>query len=277
MSNDRSNLFARGEEFLQAFNRGMEFTRELLRENERLRRRLAELEDQQQNAARSPHEWEKLRHDLIGRIRGLETEYASLRERLREVEAENRAFADRYLEIEEENNNLANLYVASYQLHSTLDVDEVLRIIIEIVINLIGADVFAIYLLDERRQELCAVAAEGIETSRVPACPLGQGRLGEAVAAGAPRSFDEPPAGPGRARDPERPLVCIPLCIEQQAIGAIAIFGLLQQKQGFTALDQELFNVLAGHAATAIFAARLYSQSERKLSTIQSFIDLLTR
>jgi hypothetical protein len=35
--------------------------------------------------------------------------------------------------------------------------------------------------------------------------------------------------------------------------------------------------VLAGHAATAIFAARLYSQSERKLSTIQSFIDLLTR
>jgi transcriptional regulator with GAF, ATPase, and Fis domain len=274
MSNDRSNLFARGEEFLQAFNRGMEFTRELLRENERLRRRLAELEDQQQNAARSPHEWEKLRHELIGRIRGLETEYASLRERLREVEAENRAFADRYLEIEEENNNLANLYVASYQLHSTLDLDEVLRIIVEIVINLIGADVFAIYLLDERRQELRAVAAEGIEASRVPACRMGEGRLGEAVAAGAPQTFDEP-GGP--ARDPERPLVCIPLRIEQQALGAIAIFGLLQQKQGFTALDQELFNVLAGHAATAIFAARLYSQSERKLSTIQSFIDLLTR
>ena len=29
------------------------------------------------------------------------------------------------MEIEEENNNLANLYVASYQLHSTLDFDEV--------------------------------------------------------------------------------------------------------------------------------------------------------
>jgi hypothetical protein len=35
--------------------------------------------------------------------------------------------------------------------------------------------------------------------------------------------------------------------------------------------------LLAGHAATAIFAARLYSQSERKRNTIQGFIDLLTK
>jgi len=39
----------------------------------------------------------------------------------------------------------------------------------------------------------------------------------------------------------------------------------------------ELFNMLGGHAATAIFAAKLYSQSERKLNTIQGFIDLLTK
>ena len=57
--------------------------------------------------------------------------------------------------------------------------------------------------------------------------------------------------------------------------GAIAIYGLLQQKDGFTPLDHELFTLLGGHAATAIFAAQLYSQSERKLNTIQGFIDLL--
>jgi len=277
MSGDRSSLSARGEEFLQAVRRGMEFTKELLNENERLRRRLVELEDLQQNAARSPEEWDKLRHELLGRIDGLEEQHASLRERLHEVEAENRAVAGRYLEIEEENNNLANLYVASYQLHSTLDIDEVLRIIIEIVINLIGADVFAIYLLDESRQELRAVAAEGLEASSVPACRVGEGRLGQAFASDATQTFDAPPSGGPRARDPELPLVCIPLRLERQAIGAIAIFGLLQQKRSFSALDHELFDVLAGHAATAIFAARLHSQSERKLSTIQGFIDLLAR
>ena len=34
--------------------------------------------------------------------------------------------------------------------------------------------------------------------------------------------------------------------------------------------------LLAAHAATAIFSSKLYSQSERKLNTIQSFLDLLT-
>jgi regulator of replication initiation timing len=274
MSGDRSELSARGEEFLQHFNRGMEFTRELLRENERLRKRLAELEDEQHNAVRSPEDWEKLRRELLAKIRGLEGEHASLRERLIEVEAQSRDFAARHAAIEEENNSLANLYVASYQLHSTLEVEEVLRIVIEIVINLIGAEVFAIYLLDEARQELRAVAAEGIELARLPACPVGEGRLGRAVGEGAIRCFD---AEPGEGRDPEHPLVCIPLRIEGEVIGAIGILGLLQQKPGFSALDQELFKVLGGHAATAIFAARLYSQSERKLSTLQGFIDLLAR
>jgi hypothetical protein len=274
MSEDRSEQSARGEEFLQLFDRGMQFTRELLRENAGLRRRIVELEDEQQNAARNPADWEKLRRELLTKIRGLENEHASLRERLLEVESGSRDFAERYGSIEAENNDLANLYVASYQLHSTLDVDEVLRIVIEIVINLIGAEVFAIYLLDEARQELRAVAAEGIELDQVPACRAAEGRLGLAVSEGSIRCFD---AEPGDGRDPERPLVCIPLRVEGQVIGAIGILGLLQQKQGFSALDQELFNVLAGHAATAIFAARLYSQSERKLSTIQGFIDLLAR
>lgn len=276
MSDDRASLLAQGEEFLQAFRRGMDFTRELLHENERLRHRLAELEDRQQSAARSPQDWEKLRTELLGRIRGLEREHESLRERLAQVQQENRTFADRYAEVEQENNHLANLAVASTQLHSTLDIDEVIRIVTEIAINLIGADRFAIYGLDERRGELRALSAEGLELAGLPVCRLGEGRIGSAVAEGAPRAFEVPLAGAGET-DPEAPLVVIPLRIEERSIGAIAIFRLLQQKQGFSALDHELFDVLAGHAATAIFAARLYSQSERKLSAIQSFIDLLSR
>ena len=67
------------------------------------------------------------------------------------------------------------------------------------------------------------------------------------------------------------------LFVSGEAVGAIVIYRLLEQKHGFTALDHELFNMLGGHAATAIFASRLYSQSERKLNTIQGFIDLLTK
>ena len=73
------------------------------------------------------------------------------------------------------------------------------------------------------------------------------------------------------------PIVCIPLKINSHVIGVIALFGLLEQKKKkLTRVDFELFSMLAGHAATAIFSSKLYSQSERKLSTMQGFIDLLS-
>ena len=130
MSDDRSNIFDRQEEFLGIFKKGAEFTRELMTENERLRRRLLDVEDGQHQAARNPDDWEKLRVELIGTIANLKEENRSFIERLMEVEEENRKLADRYVEIEEENNNLANLYVASYQLHSTVEIDEVLKIVV---------------------------------------------------------------------------------------------------------------------------------------------------
>jgi nitrate/nitrite-specific signal transduction histidine kinase len=271
MSEKREGLFARAEEVLHLFKRGAEFTQELLRENERLRREMARLQGQQL-AASDEHEWEKLRRELVARIDNLEGERQDMLERLRQVEDENRHFTERYLEIEEENNNLASLYVASYQLHSTLHLPEVLQIIVEIVINLIGAEVFAIYVLDEKTNGLSAVASEGAELRAFPDFHLGQGSVGAAVATGETTCGDA-----NGSDDPHRPIVVIPLRVQERPIGAIAIQKLLQQKEGFSPLDHELFTLLAGHAATAIFAARLYSQSERKLNTIQGFIDLLTK
>ena len=272
MSSDRGNLFGRGEEFLSLFKRGAEFTKELLRENERLRARIMDVEETQESAARNPEDWEKLRRELLLKIDNLEQEYRSVRERLRQVEEENQQFAGRYIEIEEENNNLANLYVASYQLHSTLDLEEVLKIIIEIVINLVGAEVFAVYILDENTGELGVAASEGVPPSEFPRCKIGSGPIGKALQSTEPTCWKT-----DRSTDLTQPIVCIPLSVQSSPIGAITIYSLLQQKDGFTALDDELFTLLAGHAATAIFASRLYSQSERKLSTIKGFIDLLSQ
>jgi hypothetical protein len=267
----------RGEAVLAIFQRGAEFTKDLLRENERLRGRINAIETRQQEAAQSTGDWDKLRHELIHRIEGLEAENRDIMEQLHAVESENQQFAERYIEIEEENNNLANLYVASYQLHSTLDPSEVLRVIVEIVINLIGAEVFCVYVCQEDGKLLEPVTAEGAEVGLFPALELGRGLVGEAVASGDVVCGDADTTG-SRGTVAERvPIVCIPLRVENLPVGAIVVYTLLQQKDGFTALDHELFTMLAGHAATAIFASRLYAQSERKLSTIQGFIDLLTK
>src|SRR5260221_3960898 len=83
MSEQDSKLSSRAEDFLALFNKGAEFTRELLKENERLRGRLAAVTDRQESAARNPGDWNKLRHELMTRIATLEEECTTVRERLR--------------------------------------------------------------------------------------------------------------------------------------------------------------------------------------------------
>ncbi len=262
----------RAAEFVTLFRKGVEFTRELIEENQRLRRQLAEIDSRQTNAAQSNSEWAKLREELLEHIRGLEAERADAMERLARTEEENQQFVSRYLEVEEENNNLANLYISSFQLHSTLDLSETLNTVLEIVINLVGAERFAVYVVDEKTGRLEAVAAEGGNVEEFPAEQVGSGPIGSCLESGEIAY----PAPPGQA-EPGQPVVCIPLQVQERRVGAIAIFTLLQQKQGFTPLDHELFSLLAGHAATAIFAAQLHGESERKLHTIQGFLDLLTK
>jgi transcriptional regulator with GAF, ATPase, and Fis domain len=201
-------------------------------------------------------------------------DYLELEQKFRTLEAENREFANRYVEIEEENNNLANLYVASYQLHSTLDFREVLQIITEIAINLIGAECFAIYLVDDKTRTLGAVTSEGLDKDKLPKVPMGQGIIGRVAETG--ENHFGPEEQMGAPVQPTEPFICIPLKIKDRIIGVIALYTFLKQKTRLASVDYELFTLLAGHAATALFSSKLYSESERKLSTIQGFLELMT-
>ena len=64
----------------------------------------------------------------------LEKEKASLTSELGQVQKENRDFATMCVEAQEQNIAATNLYVASHRLHATLDADEVLNIIKEILV-----------------------------------------------------------------------------------------------------------------------------------------------
>ncbi len=261
----------KGQEFFQMFLKAKEFTEELMRENERLRYKVANLQSSPGSAAPAGPPDDHVR-ELTGRIRELESRLAELEARYRKVEEENKEFADRYIEIEEQNNNLANLYVASYQLHSTLDYREVLRIVQEIAINLIGAEAFHILMVSEKTGQLDVESSEG-QSAPVASVTVGEGLIGEAAKTG-----ENYFASQVAHREPtpfDQPVAVIPLKIKDSVIGVISINKLLEQKTQFTTMDYELFTLLAGHAATAIFSAKLYSTSARKLTTLQGFLDML--
>lgn len=271
---ERDDLSARGEELRNMFSRARAFTEELLRENERLRFRISGLQREiEQAATQGPAAGSPAAAQLHERVRALEKERDELLGRFRRVEEMNRSVAARYEEIDAQNNHLANLYVASYQLHATLNFSEVLDTVKEILINLIGAEAFGIFWVDERHHHLKTEASQGMGTSVPDRIRPDRGPLQRAAAG---ESYYADPLPDPAGVDAAHPIACVPLRIGTRVIGVIAIYRLLTQKERFEPLDFELFTLLAGHAATALFSSKLYQRSEKKLSEIQGFLDLLT-
>lgn len=269
----QQNGAERETKFIEIFEESKRFTEEILRENEKLRMLVASLRGENTELESRYGKIEVPR--LHDRIRQLEQEVAELRrvnqeqrEQFSSVEEENSEFAERYVKVERQYSDLIHLYVSSYRLHSTLQYDEVLQILKEIVINVVGAESFGVYVANEQSTELQLVAREELEgPERVP---MGQGRIGEAARSGQAMVCD-----PGPERDPVEPAAVIPLRVGEAVVGVLAIFRLLRQKDSFQSLDYELFNLLGNHAATALCAATLYSLSERKRMTLENLIGMV--
>jgi len=165
-----------------------------------------------------------------------------------EIDEQCRRFSERYVEIEEQNTKLANLYVASYQLNGTLDRARVIAAIQEIVINLIGCEELGIWELDEHTEALVLAGSFGIDPEKWATVPLGSGILGSVAVSGTNYIGDG------------SPVACIPLKLDERVVGAIGVFSLLQQKQGLEPIDYELFDLLASHAASALFCTRFLAE-----------------
>lgn len=266
-------MFAKGKEFLDMYSKVEHFTKELMDENTKLQNQINELMSRRERAL-SEGTQSNEEGDLARRIEKLKQDKQDILNRYRHVEDENKDFMQRYMEIELENNNLANLYVASYQLHSTLELGEVLEIITEIIINLIGAHTFVILMFNDKHHDLEPVKAEGVPLDAVPSFKMGDGTVGGV--AQSRETYYRDSYDRNAPIDFAHPLVCIPLMIKDDVIGVIAVYHLLTQKERLVKVDYDLFSLLAAHAATAIFSAKLYGDSVRKQATIKGFLDLLT-
>jgi phage shock protein A len=188
-----------------------------------------------------------------------EKELARLQTQLDGVRDESEQYSARYAEVEQQNSNLANLYVASYRLHGTLSRKEVLDTIQEIVANLIGSEEAALFELDAEGRVLNLAASYGVGPETRRSIPLGDGLIGRAAQSG--EIYVADPDSPTQGRDGEEHLTaCIPLVLDGRVSGAIAIYRLLPQKAGVEEVDRELFDLLATHAATALYCTKLHSE-----------------
>lgn len=205
---------------------------------------------------------------------------AELEERLHTAEGDVKELATRLVDSEHQAGRLMNLYVATYQLHSTLDPDEVQQTIAEIASNLLGAKSFVLLLAREDEPAACDVAlAEGVGgDERWQGIYRGGHETIDATLADGVLRLGEP----GRERAGEAGgeagagelVAAVPLRVQNQVVGALVVLRLLDHKPILRPEDRDLLDLLSAHAASAIFAARLYAAKERKVKSLQSLVEL---
>jgi hypothetical protein len=256
------------------------YAQELLGENEKLRGLVAALKSEKQQLEERLQQMDRVarEHEVVrGLLTTLETDKISLLGQLRrvreeldrhlenqdrlqkqlaQVEVQNRRFSEEFVAVEQQNNNLTNLYVASYRLHGTLDRKDVLNTIQEILANLVGSEEQGIFEVTPDGTALSLVASVGIDAVQYREIRLGAGPIGRAGLSG-----NLYVVGPDAADSEEETLTaCIPLKLNERVTGVIALFRLLPQKAGLEAVDHELFDLLATHAATALYCTGLHTK-----------------
>ncbi len=256
--------------FLKKFTRGARITEEFLREYEELAERRATLEQENARLRAQLQAGDAIR-ELSHTIERLEREKAELLSRFHRAEAKSSSVTARVEEVELEFANLANLFVASNQIHSSLSPRGVIRRIKDVLMQIVGAERYAMYLANPEGSELVPIASEGVPGSRLLPIKVADSPIGEVLRAGAARVNDE--ANPSQGTF-DAPAAILPLSVDDRVVGAVAIFSTLPQKERFDTVDFELFKLLGQHAAAALVAASLFVQADRKLPGLEAFLDL---
>jgi hypothetical protein len=258
------------EEVLRSFATGGRLIEDLQSELLRLRERITQLEVENARLRATVEAAETIR-ELLRRIDALEGENRELVTRFREAEAFSSHYNERFSQVEQEFANMANLFVASNQLHSSMSPRRVTRRIKEVLAQLVGAERYCMYLVDERGCELVPVASEGVFGSELMPIQIEGTRVGAAFRGGA--ALVEEGVDPSRGTLSD-PAAVVPLSIDDKVVGVIAIFSTLSQKKSFETIDFELFKLLGQHAAGALVSAGLFVQAEQKIPGLEAFLDL---
>jgi nitrate/nitrite-specific signal transduction histidine kinase len=235
------------------FKQGAEFANEIVQENDRLARDVARLQ----------------------------RELKSLRGSLSRDPSGAPPVPPEALEAEIE--RLSSAYVASFQLHATLEIEQVLRHIRETLMQLAGASAMAVYVADEQRTKLWPVVADGTDRALLEPISLDDASksdpaiervflTGELFVSNAVLPEGSRVGDPSET--PTGPVACIPIKLGNDVLGVIVVLALLEQKGAFSEVDMELFNLLSAHAGTALVSALFYRAAGGKAPSLAVLGDL---
>jgi sigma-B regulation protein RsbU (phosphoserine phosphatase) len=171
---------------------------------------------------------------------------------------------------------LSTLFELGREVTSVLDLADLLEKIPQLIARLTRFSAFAVYLLDETRQELHIAYAVGYpqDVVRTLRLKVGQGVVGASVEQGRPILVNDISKEP-RFVGPLRNMVsqlAVPMRRKGRVIGAL---NLLSEHSGaFTDQDEALLRQFAAHVAVAIENARLFRSERHYAETLETLAEI---
>jgi sigma-B regulation protein RsbU (phosphoserine phosphatase) len=179
-------------------------------------------------------------------------------------------------EIGEATRLLLTLFELGREVTSVLDLSELLEKIPQLIARLSQFQAFAVYLLDEKREELRIAYSVGYpeEARRSLRVKVGEGIVGAAAAVGESILVDDV------TRDPRylnivpgaRSELVVPLRRKKRVIGAL---NLLSPEPGqYTGRDEAILRQFGAHVAVALENARLFDRERQYSATLETLAEI---
>ncbi len=218
------------------------------------------------------------RAELLARVRSL----VRIRELHEQVQAQAEQLAEwnKTLErrVQEQLAQLTSLLEVSQLLTSSLEIDELLRLILAAVSRLMEADSSSLLLVDATTDDLVYRVPVGAADDRLREVRLkaGEGVAGWVVKERRPVLLNQAEQDP-RVQvtsnklgyvAPPRSVLAVPLQDRDRVTGAIEVLNRVKERQ-FTQQDQDLLCAFAAHASVALRNAQLVSTIKEENRTLQ--------
>ncbi|HNX68695.1 MAG TPA: SpoIIE family protein phosphatase [Candidatus Omnitrophota bacterium] len=165
--------------------------------------------------------------------------------------------------------NLQKVLALNSILNSTLDLNALLKIIMETSAEVMNAKVASLMLIDEAADELVfrvALGDKGAELEEKFRIQVGEGIAGTVAKTGEPLVINDPQNDPRFAKRFDNStgfrteaILCVPLKVRGRVTGVLQAINPLKKK-GFCTSDLDLFATFAHQAAIAIENAKLHTE-----------------
>ena len=157
--------------------------------------------------------------------------------------------------------------------NTTLDLDDVLALIISSANDLLGGTEGSIMLLDDDKRELRVVSYQGphVELVMKGRTTIGQGISGRVAQDRKPMLLQDDDRPAKKADERRRKIhsaMCVPLIRQDEVIGVLNLSETIGKKQ-FTDHDLAALGLFADHAAIAIGNAKMYEAERRTVARLE--------